>query len=339
MSDREPVLHVGYHKTASSWFQQEFYPAVTDARHVPRKQVHEEVVRPRGLEFDPDEARAALGGDGDDRLVVCNEELSGNIHTGGRHGFATIVYARRLKAMFPGASVVIVTRELADIVSSAYRQYVRVGGTKSPERYLEGWPFHPRNPSFELGHFAPRRLVRLYEELFGTDRVHVFAYEDFAAEPRAFAETLADRLEVEYAEDDVAWGRRVNRSYGARILPLARLFNLFTRRDVVDKRWLVHLPGWYDLSRGVLRRLNRRPSLRGATDAEAVLGEEAAAALRQRGRSQETPRPDPSDRIPGRSAQASATSGRRLVGSGSVHRSPHFRSQLSGRKRVRPDAW
>lgn len=276
---RGPVLHVGYHKTASSWFQQEFYPAVTHARYVPRDRIHEEIVRPRGLEFDPDAARSAIIGDGNERLLICNEELSGNIHTGGRHGFATVVYARRLKAKFPDASVVIVTRELVDHVSSAYRQYVRVGGTKSPERYLAGWPFHPRNPSFELGHFVPQRLVRLYSGLFGSDRVHEFAFEDFVDDPRGFVETIAGTLDLSYAKDDIAWDRRVNRSYGARILPLARLCNLFTREDVVDKLHFVHVPGWYDLSRRILQWVDRHPILRGPSRAEAVLGDRVAGAL------------------------------------------------------------
>lgn len=279
MSPTRHIFHVGFHKTATSWFQQEFYPAVTNARYAGNRDlVHDLLIRPRPSEFDASRAREALGLVAG-RTIICEEELEGSIHTGGRHGFARREYARRVKSLAGEAEVVIITRDLPSLVASSYRQYVEVGGTKTPEEYVQGWPFHPRNPSFELEHLNPDHIVALYTDHFGDERVQTYRFKNFASDPRAFCDQLAHDLQLEFNVSRVEWGRRVNRSYPARMLPMVRLINLFTRRDIVDKRCVLDIPGWYERSRRLLDAMNRRDLLRGSDTPADILGEELAGRL------------------------------------------------------------
>ena len=38
-----PIVHIGYHKTATTWFQKHFYPCVRNARFVARERVRDEI--------------------------------------------------------------------------------------------------------------------------------------------------------------------------------------------------------------------------------------------------------------------------------------------------------
>ena len=73
-----PIVHIGYHKTATTWFQRSVYPHAESHRWVPRGRVQAALLDPSGMAFDPDRARALLmeGDDGRPPLL-CEENLSG----------------------------------------------------------------------------------------------------------------------------------------------------------------------------------------------------------------------------------------------------------------------
>lgn len=278
-----PIIHIGYHKTGTSWFQTEFYPNVQNARYVPRESVRRALVRPRGLDFDPSVSRSEILSQfqAGERLIVCEEGLSGNIHIGGSHGFAAEIYGRRIKAVFPNARIVLFFRPLIEHVASIYRQYIRVGGTKSPRAYLQGWDFHPRNPSFSLEHLNFRKYVSFYSDLFGPDDVYLYNFDDFARDPEDFTKGYGADVGIEFDASDINWHKRVNRGYGVRCIWIARLINLFTASDILDKYYLFDLPGLYKRSRPWLRRLNEIPVFRGSTSADDVLGSDVVERLEE----------------------------------------------------------
>ncbi|MGC4250458.1 MAG: sulfotransferase [Sphingobium sp.] len=280
-----PIIHIGYHKTGTTWFQESFYPAVRDRVYRPRRVAREAFLDPGALHFDANTARAMLG-DELDRLILCEENLSGGLHNGGLAGNLSKDVAFRIRATLPDAHIVIMTRDPCSAIASAYLQYVKGDGTYGVERYLFGRerlracaPERDECPGFRLEHFDYARLIAHYDTLFGADRVHVFAYEDFRADPRRFAASFARRfgLDVDLAGLD----RSVRNPSPSRcLLRLFRAANLLTRRAVADKACIVHVPGWYGLSRRLLRRANAsgrfgRPL--GMTD---ILSEQTRARLR-----------------------------------------------------------
>jgi hypothetical protein len=255
---KRPIVHIGYHKTGTTWFQQRFYPRVVGRYYIGRRLVRQAFLAPHALHFDGAAARQALGG-GLGGIIICEENLSGGLHHGGLAGCQSKDVAERIRAALPDAQIVIFVRRQIDAVASAYVQYVKGGGTFGVERYLFGRdyygpnaPEHDEVPRFRFEHFAYDRLISHYDGLFGRASVHVYRYEDFRADPRSFIQAFMVEHGLSAPLDDMDFGT-ANNGLSGPLLATARLANRFTRRAVADKSCLVHLPGWYKLSRRLIR--------------------------------------------------------------------------------------
>lgn len=258
-----PIFHIGYHKTATNWFQKHFYPAVEGHRFVDRKLVRSTLLGGSPLAFDAAAAREALGIDGGEPVIICEEDLSGVLHNAGLgSNYIAKEQARQLHALAPDAQVVIFVRSQAAMAASCYLQYLREGGTASARRYLFPESYrHLGNvrplkvPRFDFTQFDYDRLVAHYDSLFGRANVHVFAFEAFARDRDAFLDRFARTLG--FTRPQLAGAARPNESYRRGLIPLARFMNLFTARSVAEKWTLVHLPYWYTVRKYLLEQLNR----------------------------------------------------------------------------------
>lgn len=284
-ASRGPIVHIGYHKTGTTWFQDCFYPAVRNRRYLPRSVARAAFLEPAALHFDSDAARALLVPDCD-RIILCEENLSGGLHNGGLAGNLSKDVASRIKATLPDAQIVIFVRDQCSAIASAYIQYVKGGGTYGARRYLFGRdrlspvaPERDEAPGFRREHFDYARLVAHYDRLFGADRVHLFRYEDFRADPRAFASAYAARFGLELDLDRLDCGTR-NPALSRPLLRLARAANCFTRRAVAQKACLIHLPGWYGVSRKLLRRASASRRFGRPLGTSDILDERAIAHFR-----------------------------------------------------------
>ncbi len=282
-----PLVHIGYHKTASTWFQRSFYRRVTNRRYVKKGLVRRALLWPGAFEFAPERAREQLElKSPDEPVVLCEEGLSGYLHNGGMRGFFSAEIARRLHATLPAARIVIFVRSQPEMIASCYQQYVRSGGTHRPERYLhpdrflEGASRHPyKIPRFDFEHFRYLPLIRHYQGLFGAEAVHVYAFEDFRRDSPGFLQRYAQELGLELSEEVLPDGR-TNASFSMPLLRLARVLNRFTARSVEDKHYLLHLPGWYEWRGKHLESFNRKRR-RGSPKSVEVLGEEEVRAIEE----------------------------------------------------------
>lgn len=188
------LIHVGYHKTATSWMQNLlFVPAHGWRQIASHEDVFSHVVEPHGLTFDPAPMRALiaerLAGLGTDQVpVISSEILTGQIFYG---GIGSDVFAERLKAIAPDARILISIRSQMKILPSVYMQYVLRGGTMSPRQFFDGateLAFY----GFRAEHFEYDRLVARYQTLFGADNVHVLTQESLKADMDGAVRRLAD---------------------------------------------------------------------------------------------------------------------------------------------------
>jgi hypothetical protein len=283
-----PVFHVGLHKTGTTWFQKRFYPNVPGYRFVNRRLVRSTLLGTSPLAFDAAAARKALGLDDGEPAIICEEDLSGILHNGGLlTNYVAKEMANQLHAIAPEAKIVIFVREQAAMAASWYQQYLREGGTASvrhylfPEDYLFLGKARPlKVPRFDFSAFDYDLLVAHYDSLFGRNQVFVFAYEQFAHEPEAFIGEFCRRLEL-----PLSGGldqRPLNSSYRAALVPVARLLNLFSRREVADKTTLVHIPFSFKAREYALETLNRLPLFGPIRSPEAMLGRDTVEWIRQR---------------------------------------------------------
>lgn len=187
------LIHVGFHKTATSWMQRRLFTLGHGFHPVAgHREAHDLVVAPHGFEFDAGRLRDALGAGAAKAAegaapVFSSEILSGNPFFGG-HG--SDVFAERLAAGAPGARILVSIRDQMRILPSIYQQYVRRGGALPYDRFFEpdtivGYP------AFSPAHFEYDRLVTRYQALFGAERVLVVTQEAIGADAAAAAAAIA----------------------------------------------------------------------------------------------------------------------------------------------------
>lgn len=283
-----PVVHIGYHKTATTWFQKAFYPMVENARFIPRAVARDAFLDDTAFRFDPAEAAAKLGLNDGEAVTLCEEGLSGYLHNGGLAGHLSKEMAHRIKAVLPDARIVVFIRSQPAIIAASYQQYVRGGGTFSFRRYAFGDLYLrgarreiAKSPRFTFDHFDYLPLIAHYRALFGDENVHVFAYEAFRRQPRAFLRMFSERLGLTVDVDSLSM-RSSNRSYGIPTMWVVRLLNLVTYRTVIDKHYVVHIPYWYAIARVVGEALNKLPLFGSSSAPSHILGGRAAEWIGQR---------------------------------------------------------
>lgn len=231
------LLHVGYHKTATTWAQKKLFQPEHGFRQIAFHQdAFDYVVKPHGFNFSPDLLRDLINRNREKLVpgevaVLSSEILSGHPFQGGHQ---SDVYAERLKRIVPTAKILISIRNQLSILPSVYAQYVLRGGTMSHSRFFDFKPelgyFH-----FTPEHFEYDRLVSHYQSLFGRDNVYVLTQEsliqDIDAASRALAkfsgaqrfaglsETARARTAVSYPEYALPVLRRINHVQASTLQP------------------------------------------------------------------------------------------------------------------------
>ncbi len=201
------LIHIGYHKTASSWLQNRLFIAGNPVFHPLSKKkqaqstlasyfimdsnyllLHPLEDQTPFLQQELDETLSMISKEDQQKVMVLSEErLSGNPHSG---GFDSSLIANRLASFFPKSKVFIVIREQRSWILSNYYQYLSEGGTMGLDLYLNR-PFHKR-PYFSHKHVQYHYLISEYQKLFGGDHVCVLPYEAFKCEPQSFFQDLGD---------------------------------------------------------------------------------------------------------------------------------------------------
>ncbi len=249
------LIHIGFHKTATTWMQQRWYPRHPQlAVPVDYWDIVERLVFPDPLHYDADATRSwfAARAVPDRTTVLSAERLSGTPHAG---GYDRAEIAARIATTFPDARVWMVVREQVDMIASLYRQYVFEGGRLPLDRYV-GAPVPELKPGFRFEHLDYAPLVARYRALLGEDRVLVTTYEDFRADPQPTLDRLCAFLAVDplaAAGDERAL---VNRGLSDRSARVLRLANAFARPERMYEEPLVDLRLRAPVAK-VLRKLDR----------------------------------------------------------------------------------
>ena len=253
-----PLLHIGYHKTGTTWLQERIFPDegtgfayVGDPRAVLTAFFH---VNP--FDFDAETARKRLR----PRVeraesrglvpVISHERLSGSPYAGGHDGRTS---ADRLAAVFPQARVFVVLREQRAMILSVYKQYVGFGGAASLGQFLDPPSGVNRIPVFRYDFFEYHRLIGYYKRLFGAENVLALPYEVLRSRPGCFLGRLTDFLSL--PEIDPPSGRS-NVSQSALSLAVKRRANRLLVRDALNPAPLLERPGINRTLHRACRRLD-----------------------------------------------------------------------------------
>lgn len=197
---RDLIIHVGMHKTGTTWLQKEFFPKhpdcypLVDSVEPWNDLLLRYLVLTRDEAFDPDMARALLadkvrsvGVPAEGIGIISAERLSGHPLSGGVDGSRI---ASRLYQSFPDAKVLIMLRRQTEMLQSVYTQIVSEGFLGSP-RSLFATPWW-KSPFLTLDYFKYDLLIGTYVRLFGRGQVLAFPFEVFSKDPLGFSGTLQD---------------------------------------------------------------------------------------------------------------------------------------------------
>lgn len=221
------VIHIGFHKTASTWLQQSVFPDVQGALYVSRHPVlgtlladllEAEVF----LESTFREAVREVG----QRLLVSNEALVGHPWS---ESLGPDVLSERLARVLPGARIIVVTRERSALVRSLYAQYVYRGGSRRLEEF-ERDVLHPEYLDVD-------RTLEAYRSRF--DAVLSVPYEELRADTRAVLQRMAEFAALGFPEPSA---RRANVSLSGWRLETLRRWNGAFRASALGPQPWVRLP-------------------------------------------------------------------------------------------------
>ncbi|HVS64177.1 MAG TPA: hypothetical protein VMT85_11815 [Thermoanaerobaculia bacterium] len=227
-------LHIGLHKTASTYFQKEVFPHWPNICYLGAP--HQKSLRELLLEEG-------------EKLLLSREDLSGNPLAPGGSSWAAehAAICRRLGRLLPTAKVMISFRRQDRLLASLYGQYIQQGGTLPFGRFFDvekdagvvkrrDLLFRERVEAIiESFHEAP--FIFLYEELVTSKRQLLERMAAFLGEP----------IEPSRIRDSIH-----NRSLGAPQARLLRWVNHFDRTPL-------HPRGVLPLTNPVSRRLGLDP--------------------------------------------------------------------------------
>lgn len=189
-----PLIHIGYHKTATTWMQKQFFVPAHGYRQIAgHKEVFSKIINPHDLRFTPEPMQAliatALGEMPASEIpVISSELLCGNPFFGGRGSGA---YAERIHAIAPDARILISIRSQLRVLPSVYMQYISRGGTMAYKRFFQG-NIHQGYFGFDANHFEYDLLVAHYQNLFGPENVYILTQESLRSDMIGTITTLAN---------------------------------------------------------------------------------------------------------------------------------------------------
>ena len=282
-------LHLGMPKTGTTFLQAWCFPNLKGIRYHDHQinGLLDRIIYTNPIFLDlkrtKQETERALEGFREDRLLISNERLFGNMLT----NYHDHLYLTRcLRQLFPGAKVVLVIRRQDELLESIYRQSLQSyyhQGINSFLNYRNN-TFEDASdqlglPNLDVKQINLHKYVENYVEHFGRERVAVLPYELLRHDQRAFLDKLFAFIEVEpyYPEED----HQENRSYSWLSCRIALLLNRFAWVQGDGSRLLQFIPNkpfssflkrkaspsrFSSILRGIDRRLTLRHFLQNGLD-------------------------------------------------------------------------
>ena len=242
MSNDNPFfVHVGFHKTATTWFQNNFFnehpqiqylgKAYPDHPSFRMSEIKETIVSEPDTTYSARKTRRNLEDlledfplNGHRTRGISYEGLSaGDNWFGGR----TFYVGERLRDVFRDHDVKILMgiREQKSMVESMYSEYVKLGGAESFGRLFFS-PFSEADELLEKLRYGP--IIEFYRNLFGEDSVKVYLYERFRSEQDEVIEEICDFLGIDEPKlDEETANRKSNARLSRWGLSAMRIANHF----------------------------------------------------------------------------------------------------------------
>lgn len=244
-----PLLHIGYGRTATTWFQEHFYTQVININYYDSKKIQTSINSHWRKLKNPENVLQKLD-NSNNRLVICDESMLGRFDNASER-------VALLKDIFYPSNIIIFIRNQEDKFLSGYNQYIRGGGTSKIRHYL----FNESRKDFWKKHDY-NKMLNLYKGAFGKDHVHVYLYEEFESNFEDFIKSFCKKYKLQI-EVKLSNSIRPNSSFNRNILNMRRLCNHLTRvypggyELSKDGKFFIHIPYWFQITNWLFNNVGK----------------------------------------------------------------------------------
>ncbi len=214
--EQEVYFHVGLSKTASTYLQNRFFNKLRGINYIGNHNYKNYV--------------QILRESNDDKVLVSRE-----------FDRQFDVEVERFAGLYPNAKVIIVLRRHDSWLASQYKRYVKNGGSKTFEQFIDldndrgAW-------AIKDAFFYPK--LQKIEELF-SEKPLVINYDEIRTDIFSVFDKIANYTNTSYDKEDINLARK-HKSYSEKQLKFVRKSCRFFRRDFarnkyfcIKSRWLI----------------------------------------------------------------------------------------------------
>ena len=233
------IIHIGYHKTATTWIQEKILPTSIDSHFLGKcnekkneifiKFIHyliytsdEDYSSTKCMEylFKAINFQKKQDLKPYNNVIFSDEALSGGVDWFGSSSFRVADRLRELTNGFATVKILIGIRKPSKLIKSFYVEYIRRGGSLTFEQ-LFTLPNQPGQYIYSKLNF--RQLIQRYQKLFGDENVVIYKMDDII-NLQKFLEKLSFKLKIEFnIREDIK--SSLNKSMSIISLELLRILN------------------------------------------------------------------------------------------------------------------
>jgi len=233
---RTIYLHLGYHKTATTFMQQSIFPNMKNVNFIHPEQITQELRMLRLNQLTDqqiEDLRDYFNSFNNEKpLLISYEGLSGSPFAPRKVKRQSTIL-KDLKRIFPAPDydvhIVVGLREQVDLLTSLYVQHIHQGGVMDPETFIE---YCRHNGSLQNFHY--HTYLKTIEALFGEDHLQVMVYEYFknnASEELLKLLNYMGEPAIPHYET-IKSVRKKNKSFGTMQVAVGRRLNRFFKSPI-----------------------------------------------------------------------------------------------------------
>lgn len=244
VSDMRTIfIHVGYHKTATTFLQKSIYPKLKNVNYIKKGRIKKELRHLRIKKLSDMEIENMrnyfMSFNNGQPFLISYEGLSGSPFAP-KKTKKQLTILKDLRRVFPASDfdvhVIVGIREQVQLLTSLYIQYIHHGGVRSGRDYIT---YCEHNGSVSNFHF--HEYLQKIEDVFGRDRLYVMIYEYFKQNPEEEMLKLLNYM----GEPDIPpyQNEELNKSLGKVQVAIARRLNHFFKTPVHPRgRFAIYEP-------------------------------------------------------------------------------------------------
>jgi len=170
----ELYMHIGLHKTGTTFLQDAIFPNLKGIKYFYKPTNQKGEIDP----FDINEKG---------KILISDEEISRSVPNRNHH--TRLEFIQLLHKNFPDAKIILGLRDYQPWLKSCYSQYIKAGGYLKLNDYKQKYP-----------HLKPSEYYRIIKTLWGEENTFVYWQENLKHTPNITLKQLCEFMNVDIAE-------------------------------------------------------------------------------------------------------------------------------------------